>query len=246
MQNKTSILIVDDNTNFCNTLSKILKKKGYATAVAENGQRAVELVKERHFDVILMDVKMPVMDGFEANKKIKQIRPSTIVIFITAFSAEDMIKDVIRDSAYAMIKKPFELDVVVNMIKKSENGALLTVVDDDPNVGKTMKNILEKTGYSTTTCLTGEEAIAIAKDRAHNIFFIDMKLPVLNGLETYLAIKKINPEAVVVIMTAYRQEMDVLARQAVEKGAYACLYKPFNMDQVIKIVEEIFANRNPK
>ncbi|MDD5129429.1 MAG: response regulator [Candidatus Omnitrophica bacterium] len=239
MPEKTSVLIVDDDVNFCNTLAKILKRKGYATTTAENGQRALELVKERLFDVILMDVKMPVMSGLEAYKEIRQIRPSAVVIFMTAFSIEDLIKDAIKDGAYAAIKKPFDIDTIVNMIEKSKNGALLVIADDDPNMGKTMKSCLEQKGYSTITCLTGEEAVDLAKDRSRDIFFIDMKLPALNGLETYLEIRKVNPAAVVVIMTAYRQEMDELVRQTIEKGAYTCLYKPFDMGEAIKIIEEI-------
>ncbi|MFA5143721.1 MAG: response regulator [Candidatus Omnitrophota bacterium] len=246
MPNQTSVLIVDDDANFCNTLAKVLKKKGYITTTAENGQRAVDLVKERSFDAILMDVKMPVMDGVEAYKKIRQIRKSEVVIFMTAFSIEDLIKETVRDGAYAMVKKPFDIDTVVNMIEKSKKGVLLAIVDDDPNAGKAMKSVLERKGYSITTCLTGEEAIALAKDRPRDIFFIDMKLPVLNGLETYLKIRKVNPEAVVVMMTGYRQEMEEMVKQAMEKGAYSCLYKPFNMDEAIKIIEEIFDKKNPK
>ena len=237
MPNKTNVLIVDDDANVCKTLTNILEKKGYYITTAESGQLAIDLVKEKPFDVILMDIKMPVMGGIEAYKKIKQIRSSAAVIFMTAFSIEDLAKDVIRDGAFAVIQKPFDVDTVVNMIEKSRNGALLLVVDDDPNIGKTMKSVLERKGYSVATCLTGEEAIALAK--AIDMFFIDIKLPVLNGLETYLEIKKENPKAVTVMMTAYHQETEELVRQAIEKGAYSCLYKPFDMDKAIKIIEEI-------
>ena len=244
MSNQTSVLIVDDDPNFSNTLSKILQKKGYVTTIAENGQCAVDLVKEKSFNVILMDVKMPVMDGIEAYKKIKQIRKDEIVIFMTAFSAEDLIKETVKAGAYAMIKKPFDIDTIINMIEKSKKGFLLAIVDDDPNAGKAMKSVLERKGYSITTCLTGEEAITLAKDRPRDIFFIDMKLPVLNGLETYLNIRKVNPGAVVVMMTGYRQEMDDMVKQAIEKGAYSCLYKPFSMDDAIGIIEEIFEKKS--
>ena len=71
MPNQTSVLIVDDDANVCTTLSNILEKKDYVTTVVNNGQRAVELSKEKPFDVILMDVKMPVMSGVETYKKIK-------------------------------------------------------------------------------------------------------------------------------------------------------------------------------
>lgn len=239
MPQRTKVLIVDDDANFCGTMSKILEKKGYDTSVAENGQRAIDLVRERSVDVILMDVKMPVMNGVDAYKSIKHIRPSTVVIFMTAFSVEDLVKDTIKEGAYAVVKKPFDIDSVVNMIEKSKNGALITVVDDDPSIGKTMKNILERKGYSAATCLNGEEAIALAKGSPRDIFFIDMKLPVLNGLETYLAIRKINPGAVMVMMTAYRQEMRDLIKQAIKDGAYTCLYKPFDMEEAIRIIEEV-------
>jgi len=245
MPSQTSVLIVEDDVNFRKTLSKILGKKGYTVVTAESGQHAIEIVKGKPIDVILMDIKMPVMNGVEAYKSIKQICPSATVIFMTAFSVEDLVKDTVRDGAYAVIKKPFDIDTMVNMIEKSQRGALLAIVDDDPDIRKTMRNVLEKKGYSVTTCLTGEEAIALAKDRPRDVFFIDIKLPVLNGLETYLEIRKANPKAVMVMMTAYRQEMDDLVRQAREEGAYSCLYKPFDMDEAIQIIEKI-SKKKPK
>ena len=243
MLNQSSILIVDDDVNFRNTLFKIMKKKGYDVFTAENGHRAVELVRERTFDVILLDVKMPVMNGMEAWKLIKQIQPSATVIFITAFAVEELVKNAMEEGAYAMLSKPLDLDTVVSMVEKSKDGILITVVDDDPNLRKTMKTVLEKKGYSTTTCSTGEEAIALAKKSTPNLFFLDMKLPVLNGLEVYLEIKKVDPKAVVVLVTAYREEMGNLVEQALKAGAYACLHKPFEIDKAIQIIEEIIARK---
>ncbi len=213
--------------------------KGYTTLIADNGQRAVDLVKERAFDAILMDVRMPVMGGVEAFKKIKQIRPSATIIFTTAFSIEEMVKDVMQDGAYAMLNKPCDLDTIVNMIEKSKKVALLAIVDDDPILRKTMTNVLQKKGYSLIACSSGEEAIAFAKTKPCDIFFLDMKLPVLNGLEVYLEIKKANPAAVVVLMTAYGIQMNELVSQAIEKGAYSCLPKPYEIDEVVRIIETV-------
>jgi len=233
MQKKTSILIVDDNDNFRNILSKILSKKGYETSTAESGVHALDVIKENAFDIVLLDIKMPILNGVETFKKIKEIRPSTIAIMMTAFSVDELIKEAIHEGAYSVIRKPLDIDVVIKMIEQAKNGTLITVVDDDPQMCKTMKNILDKKGYNVITCTSGKEAISLAKENAHDIFFIDMKLPVLNGLEIYLEIKKINPKATAVIMTAYRQEMDDLVKQALEKGAYTCLYKPLDMDNII-------------
>lgn len=245
MGENTKLLIVDDDVNFGNTLSKVLAKKGYETTTAKDGFRALELMKENEFDTVLMDIKMPAMNGVETYKKIKEIRPSTVVIMMSAFSVADLIREAVKEGAYAVIRKPFEIETIINMIEKAKSGALLAIVDDDPGICKSMKNVLEKKGYSVTTCATGEEAISLARMRPQDIIFIDMKLPVLNGLEVYSEIKKINPKAVAVIMTAYRQEMDELVKQALKKGAYACLYKPFDMDEAIKIIDEV-SKREPR
>ena len=239
MAEKMKVLVVDDDVNFCNTLSKVLSKRGYEVTTSNSGAGAVELVKAAPVDMVLMDIKMPVMNGVEAYKKLKAMRPGIRVILMTAFSVEDLIRDAIKEGVYAVIHKPFEIETVVSMIEKSKNGALIAVVDDDPNICSTMKKVMQMKGYSVSICCTGEEAIALSKGRAHDIFCIDMKLPVLNGLETYLEIKKSNPLAIVVIMTAHRQEVESLVKQAMDGGAYTCLYKPFNMDEVIKIVDEI-------
>jgi DNA-binding NtrC family response regulator len=219
-------------------LSKILVKKGYETLLANSGFRALELIKEHTIDIVLMDIKMPVMDGVETYRKIKIIKPGLQVILMTAFSVEALISDALKEGVYAVVRKPFDAETIINMIEKSNNGALVAIVDDDPNICKTIKNVLEKKGYSVSTCLTGEEVIALAKDRHHDIFCIDIKLPVLNGLEVYFEIKKINPKAVVIMMTGYRQEMEELLKPGLKVGAYTCLYKPFDMDVLIKVLDE--------
>ncbi|MGA9349290.1 MAG: response regulator, partial [Anaerolineae bacterium] len=83
------------------------------------------------------------------------------------------------------------------------------------------------------------EAITMARERAYDIIFVDMKLPTITGLETYLAIRKINPEVVAIVMTAYRQEMSGLVEEALKSDVYTCLYKPFEMAELLRLVDEI-------
>lgn len=239
MNNKTSILIVDDDRGFRKTLAQILNKKGYQVFEAESGIQALELAKERPFGIVLMDIRMPVMDGASVYKKLKTIRPGVSVIMMTAFAVDDLIADAVKQGAYGVLRKPFDIDAAIRMIEEAKNGGLLAIVDDDPGICRSMKLILEKKGHNVVTCSSGKECLSIVKDKSPDIVFIDMKMPVMNGLETYLEIKKINPKIVGVMMTAYRQEVSELVRQAVENGGYCCLYKPFDMDEVLRLVDEI-------
>ena len=86
---------------------------------------------------------------------------------------------------------------------------------------------------------TGEEAISLAHEKKYDIIFIDMKLPTINGLETYLTIKEINPKAVTIMMTGYREEMADLVEKAMKNSAYACLYKPIDMEKLLGLVSDI-------
>jgi DNA-binding NtrC family response regulator len=152
-----------------------------------------------------------------------------------------LIREGIKEGAYAVLHKPLDIDLLISSIEKAkESEPLLTIVDDDPGICKTMESILKKKGYNTIVCKTGEEAIASAKERPSDILLIDMKLPALNGLETYLEIKRINPKAKAILMTAYKQEMEDLVRQALgEDDIYTCLFKPFDVDKVLDLIGEI-------
>ena len=117
--------------------------------------------------------------------------------------------------------------------------ASLLLVDDNVNLTRTMSLIFSRKGYEVATAKTGFEAIDKVKEKPYDIIFMDIKMPVMDGVDTFMAIKKVNPEAVVVMMTAYRQEMDELVNEAIKNNAYTCMYKPFDMEGMLKMVEDI-------
>ena len=66
-----------------------------------------------------------------------------------------------------------------------------------------------------------------------------MKLPTINGLETYIAIKDINPNATAILITGYHQEMDELINSALSKTAYTCLHKPLDLEVLLQLIDKI-------
>jgi len=209
MTEKGSILVVDDNLSIVKTMSFVLVRKGYIVATASDGKEALERVRETAFDLIFMDIKMPLMDGVETYRKIKEIRPGASVVMMTAYAVEDLVQDALREGAYGVLYKPLDMERAVSIIdeaRAAKKSALILVVDDDPGTCTTLKNILTRKDYNVVTANDGEKAIAIAAERSPDILLIDMKLPVLNGLVTYLAIKEVDPEAIAIIMTAFRRD----------------------------------------
>jgi two-component system response regulator (stage 0 sporulation protein F) len=85
--------------------------------------------------------------------------------------------------------------------------------------------------------MDGTEAIEMVKSKHYDIIFLDVKLPGIDGVETFERVKEIDPEATVIMMTGYTEED--LVRKAVSEGAYTCIYKPFNMEKLLELVEGI-------
>jgi DNA-binding NtrC family response regulator len=224
------------------TTALILERKGYAVTTAQDGREAIEKVQEQPFDMIFMDIKMPVINGVEAYRRIKEIRPEAVVMMMTAYAVEDLVQQALEEGAYGIVYKPLDIERVMAIIKEAkqrEKGAFILIIDDDPGICITLKSILAQKGYEVGIALSGEQAIAMAQEQRYDMTFIDMKLPVLNGLETYLAIREFNPQAVAIMMTAYRQEMAGLVEEALRNQAYTCFYKPLDIENLLRLVEEI-------
>jgi len=117
VEEKAGILIVDDNADICAIMALILKFQGYTVTTACNGQEAIEKVREHPFDVILMDIRMPIMDGVESCKRIKKMRPEAVVVMMTAYAVEDLVQEALREGAYGVFYKPVDIDKIVELIE---------------------------------------------------------------------------------------------------------------------------------
>ncbi len=246
MREKSSILIVDDNISLCKTLTYILKRKGHTVATAKDGLEAIEKVKETSFDLIFIDIKMPLMNGVETYKGIKKIRPNTIVIMMTAYSVDELIQEALKEGAYGILYKPLDIEKVLTIIKtaiEEKKGGLIMIVDDDTGFCTTLKNIQTKRSYSVGIAHSGEEAINKVKNKHYNVILIDMKLPTINGLETYLSIKKIDTEVVAIMLTGYQRELAEIVRESISSNAYTCLYKPLDIELLLELINNLLKGK---
>ncbi len=241
MEEKTSILVVDDDLGMSETLSDILGEMGYNIAVANDGYKAIEMVSKYAYNIVLMDIKMPGLSGVETYKKVKYIRPSMKVIMMTAYSVESLVEEALKEGAYGVIYKPLNINKLLQFIRKIEKGVFILIVDDDHNFCKTFRDGLKELKYKVTVKYSGKQAIKYIKENDVDITFIDVKMPVLNGLDIYLAIKKINPKISGIMITGYQYEEKIryLIEEAFKKNLYACLYKPLETEKVVALVEEI-------
>ena len=111
-RHETTVLVVDDDESHRTILQALIKGWGYKLEGVDDGSRAVELAKEKPFDLILMDVRMAVMGGIEALKEIKSYNPSIPIIIMTAYSNVESAVEAIKAGAYDYLTKPLDFDML--------------------------------------------------------------------------------------------------------------------------------------
>ena len=106
---RSTILLVDDEKHFRDSSQRLLTKKGYEVITAEDGQRALDCLAKKPVDVILLDLRMPVMGGEEFLQAKGPLYPDIPVVVITGHSSLDVAVECMRKGAYDFLTKPFDI-----------------------------------------------------------------------------------------------------------------------------------------
>ena len=114
-----TLLIVDDDPQLRNSFKKVLEEEGYRIQTAGSGAAGIEVVKREMPDLVIMDVRMPEMNGFEAFKIMHSIEPRLPVIIMTAYGTTETAIETIKMGAFDYVLKPFEIPDILDLIKKA-------------------------------------------------------------------------------------------------------------------------------
>ena len=116
---KAQVLIIDDDSGMRSTLSDILEDTGYKVTGYGSGKQALDWVKKKPFDVVVVDIKLPDMDGMELLEQIKLINPESAVIMMTGYASVETAIEAMKEGAYAYLIKPFNMNELKAVIKKA-------------------------------------------------------------------------------------------------------------------------------
>lgn len=116
---KKKILVVDDQYGIRVLLNEILQKDGYEMYQAANGVQALKIVEDHEPDLVLLDMKIPGMDGLEILRRIKDVKPHVDVMMMTAYGELNMINEALNLGAINHFAKPFDIDDVRKVIAEN-------------------------------------------------------------------------------------------------------------------------------
>ncbi|MDA0733206.1 MAG: response regulator [Chloroflexi bacterium] len=235
--NPARILVVDDDPGMRITLEGIIEDEGFDVVGVADGYRAIEAAQGSFFDLIFMDIKMPGINGVEAYREIKKVSPHSVVVMMTGFAVEDLVKAALQEGVYGVLYKPFAMEQIIDIIQGVLKTTGVLVVDDLANHRETLRVILDDTGYEVSEAEDGKHAIAIAEKQHYDIILMDLVMPGLNGLETFEEIRRIDVDVKVIFVSGYDLEESV--RNALHEGAYSVLTKPVDPDNLLTLMNSI-------
>ena len=240
------ILLVEDNRANQLLARRILEQIGYRVDIAEDGQMAVDRVASHHYDVIVMDIQMPVMDGFAATKAIRLWEnehqlPRTPVIALTAHAIEGYREECIKNGMDDYITKPIKKRVLLNTIAQwADPRPAVLVVDDAAENRLLIQKILERDlNVYLLFANNGQEALEMARRHPPSLILLDMEMPVMDGYATASHIRRLEGDVYkhlpVIALTAHQGEEEV--KKCLQAGCTAYLSKPVRRQALVDIIQ---------
>lgn len=239
MKEDLTVLVVDDDRRMVKTICDILKVKGYSVELAYSGDEAMEKVKSGAPDCVLMDIKMPGISGIAAVKKIRDLKPGLPVILMSAYASEEQVAEAKKQGAYAVLSKPIDIQMLLSFLSILRKEESILIVDDDPSFCRTLKDILQASGYRVETEIDPGKVLGRMEANYKLMVLLDLKLGNADGIDILRDIRARYPEKPVVLVTGYRDEMTASIRKGLQIGAYTCLYKPLETEELVRIIEII-------
>lgn len=204
-----ALLLVEDNYISQKVAKTSLEKDGYNNLdIAENGKVAVRLCGEKEYHIILMDIRMPLMDGIEATEKIRELeklhperQPAYIVAF-TAYAVEGDRERFLEAGMDDYIAKPFQPEELIRVIEKyaaryrfrSQRSMKILLAEDNKINQKVAQKTLEAFGHKVVLVENGLEAVERFRDHDFDLILMDLEMPEMDGLEATRSIRKMEKE----------------------------------------------------
>jgi DNA-binding NtrC family response regulator len=236
---KPQLLVVDDEQDTCANLADIFTDLGYDVDVAYDGPSALELVKRKTYDIALLDLKMPGMDGLELFRRIKEISHGTVAIVVTAYATSDTARKILDAGAWRIMPKPVDFSALLRQVNEALDQPLVLVVDDDRELCDTLWDLFREQGLRVHVAHDVESANARLGTNGFNVVLFDFKLPKGSGVDVLRSVREQNPKARTILITGFQNEAELAIKQALDQGADAVCYKPFDVPDLLELTSRL-------
>lgn len=233
------VLLVEDHLINQEVTREQLVQFGLRVSLAENGAIAVTKAQTENFDLILMDIQMPIMDGYQATELIRQFNKTIPII---ALSAAAMSEDKQKSLASGMnghLSKPIDRQTLFTALQpwltsssytNDRHPAQVLLVEDNEINQELATTILHKLGLNVSSAFNGEQAVALVQQQDFDLILMDIQMPIMDGYQATSLIRQSNTDVPIIALSANHSWED--QRKALDLGMNDYLTKPIDIQQL--------------
>ncbi len=159
---RAKILVVDDESNVLLTVVAILEQEGYDVDSAAGGAQAIQAIHTTHYDLVLTDLKMPVVDGLRVLEEVRKISPATVTVMMTGYGSVDTALEAVQRGAYEYLLKPTEVADLKAAVRRSLERKRLSEIDTLYRISKTLTTSLDPQAIATEVTDAVRQVLGIA------------------------------------------------------------------------------------
>lgn len=228
------ILVVDDEASMRLTVAGNLELEGFDVIEAKSGEHALTLLETEKVDLVLTDIRMPGINGVELFRRISVKLPGTPVVLMTAFAVEELVSSALREGAFTVLSKPFDVGHMIRTVSRAARMPLVLVVDDVKEDAESTAAALQLAGLRAMPVFSGAEALEVLKDGKVDLCVIDLVMPDLSGAEVIEKLRVENPGLSVIAMSGY--SVPELIQKAASFQIFTCMRKPFDPGDLVQAI----------
>lgn len=249
------LLLVDDEESFLLSSARVLERRGFSVDIAPNGVSALEKIEAKEYDAVVLDVKMPDIDGIEVFNHIHRINEALPVILLTGHGSFEDAFETSKAGIADYLSKPIDMDELAEKIHTAvsvaadrsvdeplappaEDLVRVLLVDDEVGLLQSMKKILERRGMQVSTADRGEAALALLEESPVDVVVLDLKMPGMDGQEVLRRIKNRFPTIEVIILTGHPSVESAL--EVIKLGANEYMKKPPSIEELVGTIRRLY------
>ncbi len=233
------VFVVDDDRDFAEGLADVLEMAGHDVELAFNGQDALEVLIQSDFDVAFMDVVMPGMNGVESFLEIRKFKPDAKVFMMTGYSVQELLDQAIDHGALGVLDKPVGIDDLLNRLEGVKPEGMVLLAENESRFRDWVAAILKQQGYRVCLANTGREALNRVMAGGIDVLVLDLRLPVLSGVEVYLELKRRGVALPTIVVSGQPEEESDDLDTLRDLSVTGVLTKPFDPVQLLKALKWI-------
>ncbi len=232
------ILVVDDERDLASGIADMLEAEGHRAVLAVSGEAALEAARDRAFDMIFLNVKLPGMNGFDALRALRETQGRARVVLMTGYRIDNLLTEAVKAGGLAVLTRPATAPRLLEHLRDVGPGGIVLLVAEDGSLGASLEESLTEQGLKARLARTGEAATESAAIAGLDVLILDLQRPISRILEVYLALQDLGPAVTVVMIASPLKNGKSIVNPLRSISVTGCLFKPFDPADLLQAVRD--------